>query len=348
MATRTTGRPRHSPGLIQTRTRPEQAIPGFVAPQKFMRALDGLVGQEELKVKLSSVFSQYTLYLNDESAGRPLVLVAGRSGTGKTYAVERLIETAGLPYSIVSSASISPPSYRGKTMLDVFIQHWLDWEVDHGVIFLDEVDKWCHMAIGRDTESISLGTRSQAEMLKYVEKDTITFVDEAKDIDSLTGVKFRTKNILFICAGAFAGIETLIKRRLRNNFLPDDEIMEHAIPADYKRYGMLGELCDRIETYAWTNPLKQIQIVEILAQQEKPRWERRFREIDCELDLQDGALGRCAQHAFEQKEAARVAKAMLRRAMDDIFVFASMNGMKRVSVNANDVQSGKVNLDANL
>jgi ATP-dependent Clp protease ATP-binding subunit ClpX len=309
-----------------------------------MDALDGLVGQDALKVKLSSVFSQYTLYLNDESAGRPLVLVYGRSGTGKTWAIERLCETAGLPYSIASSASISPPSYRGKTMLDVFVQHYLDWHCDHGVIFLDEIDKWCSAAVGKDAESISMGVRSQAEMLKYVEKDQISFVDEAKDIEELEGVKFSTKRILFVLAGAFSGIERVIRHR-GNSYFQDDEVFEHAIPKDFKDYGMIGELADRIETYAWTNPLKVGDIIKILVQQERPKWVRRFQEIGCELDLQDGALGRCAQHAYEQKEAARVAKAMLRRAMDDVYVYAAQHHVARVSVDASVVQSGRIEFE---
>lgn len=306
-----------------------------------MESLSDLIGQDSLKTKLSSVFSQYTLYLNDESAGRPLVLVAGRSGTGKTFAVEKLVETAGLPYSIASSASISPPSYRGKTMLDVFVQHYLDWKVDYGVVFLDEVDKWMRGSGISDSESTSMGIRSQAEMLKYVEKDQISFVDEAKDIESLEGVKFSTKRILFVLAGAFAGIEKIIKQRLHNNYLPDEEIMEHAIPKDYKAYGMIPELADRVETWAWTNPLRVTDIVRILAEQERPKWMRRFKEIGCALDLQDGALGRCAQHAFEQKEAARVAKAMLRRAMDDLFVIAAKDKLGELTVDAGTVQSGR-------
>src|SRR6266699_843825 len=337
------GKPRHGQSLTQTRRASSETVPAFVRPDVFVQALSGLVGQDALKTKLSSVFSQYTLYLNDLEAGRPLVLVYGRSGSGKTYAIERLVETAGLPYSIASSASISPPSYRGKTMLDVFVQHWLDWRVDYGVIFLDEVDKWCKSAIGTDSESVSMGVRSQAEMLKYVEKDQISFVDEAKDITELEGVKFNTKRMLFVLAGAFSGIEKLIRRR-GNAFFQDDEIFEHAIPKDFKDYGMIGELADRIETYDWTNPLKVMDIIRILSEQERPKWVRRFTEIGCELDLQDGALGRCAQHAHEQKEAARVAKAMLRRAMDDIYVLAAQHNLPRISVDAMAVQSGRVEL----
>lgn len=336
------GRPRHTRwDQIKAERASNQAIHPFVRPDVFVDALEGLVGQDELKTKLASVFSQYTLYLSDESAGRPLVCIAGRPGTGKTWAVEKLVEVSGLPYSIASSASISPPSYRGKTMLDVFVQHWLDWRCDYGVIFIDEVDKWCRSSIGTDAESVSMGVRSQAEMLKYVEKDQISFVDEAKDIEELEGVKFSTKRILFILAGAFVGIEGLIRRR-GNAFFQDDEIMEHAIPKDFKDYGMIGELADRVETWAWTNPLKVSDIIRILSEQERPKWIRRFQEIGCELDLQDGALGRCAQHAFEQKEAARVAKAMLRRSMDDVYVQASVHRLEHVKVDAAVVQSGKV------
>lgn len=335
------GRPKHRVGFQQVRQEPAESIPAFVRPDVFMDALDGLVGQDELKTKLASVFSQFTLYLNDESAGRPLVCVYGRSGSGKTYAIERLVETAGLPYSIASSASISPPSYRGKTMLDVFVQHWLDWKTDHGVIFLDEVDKWCKGSGITDSESVSMGHRSQAEMLKYVEKDAVSFVDEAKDIESLEGVKFSTKRILFVLAGAFTGIEKVVRQRLHNSHLPDEDVFQHAIPADFKRYGMIAELADRVETWAWTNPLKVADIIKILADQERPKWVRRFAQIDCKLDLQDGALGRCAQHAYEQKEAARVAKAMLRRAMDDLFVAAAEDRLPSLSVDAGIVQSGR-------
>lgn len=309
-----------------------------------MDALQGLVGQDSLKVKLSSTFSMYTHYLNDEEAGRSLVWVYGRSGSGKTYAIEKLVETAGLPYSIASSASISPPSYRGKTMLDVFVQHWLDWKTDHGIIFLDEVDKWCRGAIGGDAESMSMGVRSQAELLKYVEKDQISFVDEAKDVEELEGVKFSTKRILFVLAGAFNGIEGIIRRRLHNSYMPDDEIFQHAIPADFKAYGVIGELADRVETWAWTNPLKVTDIIRILSEQERPKWLKRFQQIGCELDLQDGALGRCAQHAYEQKEAARIAKAMLRRSLEDIYVRVAQNGVSSVRVGAAEVQSGTVEL----
>lgn len=336
------GRPKHRPMVQIGTSKPVESVPAFCSPKKFLEAMSGVVDQDELRTKLASVFSQFTAYLDDEEIGRPLVLVSGRSGTGKTMAVEKCIEVAGLPYSIASSASISPPSYRGKTMLDIFIQHWLDWKVDYGVVFLDEIDKWCRGAIGTDSESISMGIRSQAEMLKYVEKDSITFVDEAKDIESLADVRFNTKRILFVLAGAFGGIEKIIRQRLHNVYMPDDEIMEHAIPADYKRYGMLGELCDRIETYAWTNPLKVGDILKILIDQERPKWVRRFQQIGCELDLQDGALGACAQHAYEQREAARVAKAMLRRAMDDVYVAASEHDLTHVMVDASVVRSGRI------
>lgn len=318
----------------------------FKRPEEFEAALAGLVNQENLKTKLASTFSQYTLYLHDPDAGRPVVHVSGRSGSGKTYAIEKLIEYAGLPFTIASSASISPPGYRGKTMMDVFIDHWQTWHTDYGVIFLDEIDKWCAGAIGKDHESVSMGVRSQAEILKYLERDRVTFFDDAKDIEELEDVVFETKHILFILAGAYAGMEKLVRRRLHQDHLPEDEVLEHAIAVDFKRYGMIPELADRIETWAITRPLTARDIHEILAGQERPKWVRRFEHVGCRLTLEEGALGMCAQHAVEQKEAARVAKAMLRRSMDDIFLLASKHHLAEVTVGPSEVQSGRIEIPA--
>lgn len=314
----------------------------FHRPEEFEDALSGLVNQDNLKTKLASAFSQYTLYLQDPEAGRPVVHVSGRSGSGKTWAVERLIEYAGLPYTIASSAGISPPGYRGKTMLDVFIDHWQNWKTDYGVIFLDEIDKWCKGAMGRDHESVSMGMRCQAEILKYLERDRLTFIDDAKDIEELEDVVFETKHILFILAGAYQDLEKVVRVRLHQDYLPDEEVLEHAIARDYKKFGMIPELADRIETWAVTRPLNARDIHDILASQDRPRWERRFEAIGTRLTLEDGALGMVSQHAMEQKEAARVGRAMLRRSLDDIFTIASRHHMTEVTVGAKEILSGRI------
>lgn len=320
----------------------------FVRPEELDEAVQDVVGQEDMRRKLVSAFSQYTLFLDDESVQRPIVLLYGPSGSGKTFAVEKLGKACGLPFTAVSSASISPPSYKGLTLRDLLIQHWTNHGTDEGIIFMDEIDKWCRGSIAggnTDNETLSSGIRTQAEVLRYVEMESIRFIDDSKDLAALEGVVFNTKRLLWVFAGAFVGIEALIKAKLHNTHYPEEEIWVHAQPADFIQYGMLPELANRVGTWAWTKPLTRMQIVEILTLQELPRWLKRFQAIDCELLMDAGALGRCANFAFESQTGARGAASLLRRSMDDIFYEASKRHLTYVKVDANVVQSGRLDLE---
>jgi ATP-dependent Clp protease ATP-binding subunit ClpX len=320
----------------------------FVRPEELEEAVADVIGQDDMLRKLVSAFSQYTLYLDDETAQRPTVLIYGPSGSGKTYAVEKLGKACGLPFTAVSSASISPPSYKGLTLRDLLIQHWENFGTDEGVIFMDEVDKWCKGSVpgGQpDSETLANGIRTQAEVLRYIEMEKIRFIDDSKDLEELEGVEFDTRKILWVFAGAFVGIEAVIKHRLHNIHYPEEDVWVHAQPADFIQYGMLAELANRVGTWAWTKPLTRMQIMEILKLQEMPRWIKRFEAIDCELQLDPGALGRCANYAFESKTGARGAASLLRRSMDDIFYEASKRHLTIARVNANVVQSGRLEVE---
>lgn len=330
-----------------------------VRPEVFYDALADLVGQDELRLKLASVFFQYTLHLVDPDAGRPNLLVYGRSGSGKTYAVERCIHAAGLPMTIASAAALAPPGFRGRVLLDVLIDHWRKWRTDHGVIFLDEVDKLCAGAMrvaGRANREASElekgGIAMQQELLKHIEQNVVTFNDEAKDIEDLVDVEFDTGNILWIFGGAFVGLDRMVRSRNQNPHMSEEDAWRHAIPRDFRAYGMAAELADRVQTWAWTKPLTAQQMIEILNRQDLPRWERRFRALGLELELQPGALGVCASHAWEMREGPRVARAMLTRSMDDVLALASQYLVKhpgwhgRVVVDPGTVRNGTPSFDA--
>jgi ATP-dependent Clp protease ATP-binding subunit ClpX len=187
--------------------------------------------------------------------------------------------------------------------------------------------------------------RTQAEVLRYIEMESIRFVDDSKDLEELEGVVFDTSKIFWIFAGAFVGIEAIIKHRLANTHYPEEDIWVHAQPVDFTKYGMLAELSNRVGTWAWTKPLTRMQIMEILRTQELPRWELRFKALECELDLDDGALGQCANYAFESKSGARGAASLLRRAMDDIYYEASKRGLEKVRVDAITVRTGRLDVE---
>jgi ATP-dependent Clp protease ATP-binding subunit ClpX len=327
--------------------RRELDIP-FKRPEEYDEALLAVVGQDVLKIKLKSAFSQYTAYLQDESAGRPVILVYGETGSGKTFAIEQLARATGLPLTIVSAPALSPPSYKGVTMQDAFVRHWMQHHTDRGIMFVDEINKWCVTSMTRGdkgragAEDIGNGIRSQHELLRYVEMDRINFVDTAKDFPELADVEFNTKNLLWVFGGAFLELPKIIKGRLAHGYMPEEELWAHALPADFIKYGMVEEFAMRIQTYAWTLPLDGMQLVEILNAQELPKWQKRFAQIGCELEIQPGAVGLIAHRAFKEHIGARGALSLMRRSMDDVFYHVSRQHRTRFTVDADMIVTGQV------
>lgn len=320
----------------------------FKRPEDYDAALEVVISQDDLKVKLKSVFSQYTGFLNDESAGRPVVMVYGQTGSGKTFAIERMAKASGLPLTILSCAALSPPSYKGVTVQDVLTRHWMKHRTDQGVIFLDELNKWCQMALTRENKSYSNpedvgnGIRSQHEMLRYVEGEIVNFIDVARDFEQLADVEFDTGRILWVFGGSFLGLPALVRKRIHGAYIPEDELWEHALPADFQAYGMVEELSLRIQTYAWTKPLEGVELLRILDEQEKPHWVKRFAQLGCELELEPGVLALIAGRAFQEKIGARGAISLLRRAMDDIYYFVSQQKRTKFTVDTEMIETGQV------
>lgn len=320
----------------------------FKRPEEYDAALEPVISQDDLKVKLKSAFSQYTGFLGNPAAGRPVMMVYGQTGSGKTFAIERIAKASSLPLTILSAAALSPPSYKGVTVHDLLIRHWMKHRTDQGVIFLDELNKWCQMALTREGKSMSNpedignGVRSQHEMLRYVEGDIINFVDIARDFEELADVEFDTSRIFWILGGSFLGLPGLIRRRLGGTYHADDDLWEHALPADFMAYGMVEELALRIQTYAWTKPLDSIELLQILEGQEWPRWKLRFEHLGCELEMTPGVLGLIAHRAYTEKIGARGAVSLMRRTMDDVYYHVSQQKRTHFVVDTDMIETGQV------
>lgn len=317
----------------------------FRRPEEYDAALEQVIHQDDLKVKLKSAFSQYTLFLQDASAGRPLVCVYGESGTGKTFAVEQLAAASGLPVTISSATAISPPGYKNTTLQDILAKHWLDHGTDAGILYIDEIDKWCGGSLrrgDRSGEAVTNGLRSQHEILRYVESERVNFLDMSRDFAALEGVTFNSHRLMWILSGAFVGIADVVRNRLHNYALNHDEVWSQARPDDFIRYGMVDELAKRIQTWAWTTPLDATHLVEILRRQELPRWIRKFAAIGCTLSLDDSALTVCALHAREERLGARGAMELVKRSMDDVFYQASKHRLTECHVDHNVIVTGRL------
>lgn len=314
-----------------------------------MEVLKPVKGQEDLCRKLASTFSQFSLYLNDRRVGKPVACVYGPSGTGKTFAVELLCEHFGLPFTSVSATSLSMTAYKGLTFRGLLVQHKTENNgADYGVIFVDEMDKWCRNAMGgNDHEVVTQGTRMQDEALRMIQGEKVVLSDEMEPEEGETqaDITIDTRNLLWVLGGAFVGLDRQIRRHLSNVHFLKDEIWSHARASDFVGYGMINELAGRINTWAWAYPLKYQHMLEILQEQELPRWDLTFKAIGCELQIEQGALSRCIDLAIDEKTGVRTAIAMLRRGMEDIYYEASKHRLTQVTVTPAMILTGQMEVE---
>lgn len=323
----------------------------FRPPRFFIEAMKPIVGQEELKRRLAYAFSHYTLFLDDPFVGRPVPLIYGPSGSGKTFSMELCCEALGMPFSVMSAGSISPAGFKGQTLRDLLSQHYMIHQTSEGVIFLDEFDKLCMMAAARglekpDAETLAMSTAKQAELLKYVEHEDVHLTDEAKDLMSLrkrteeplwtpeqqtpaklgdeaddwTPAVFETRKSMWVLAGAFDGLNHVIRSRLRQDAMNDEaDLWSKASPEDFRRYGVQPELLNRCDVHIWVRPLKATQMLEILMAQDVPRYVRLFEAVGCQLDLQPSALVAACELAVHERTGARGASLRLKHVMSEVY-----------------------------
>jgi ATP-dependent Clp protease ATP-binding subunit ClpX len=331
--------------------------------------LKSVVGQSDSKPRLAAAFSHYTAYLEDAGVGKPILCVFGPTGSGKTYSLEMCARAAGLPFSVVGGAGISPAGYKGLTLRDLISQHYMKYRSEEGVVFIDEVDKWCQGSQAQhgqpDREQVALGLSRQGESLRLIEGERIVFTDEAKDWRGLrdeasahillpgeraeedsetsgTPKEFDTGQTFWIFAGAFVGIEAVIASRQGQNQIPSEDIWEHGDPRDFVRYGMMEEFANRISLWAWTKRLTQSEIVEVMELQDRPRWERLFEIMGCELDLDTGAFSACANTAYEQKTGPRGAKGWFQHVMYEVMSQASERHLEHIRVDGHVMHTGRL------
>lgn len=300
-------------------------------PKEIKEYLDRfIIGQDEYKKKISiAIYNHYKRLIwskknNDGVIKKDSVLVLGNSGTGKTYVVQKISEMLDIPFAICDATTLTEAGYVGDDVESVLVKLYQNAgqsveRTEHGIIFIDEIDK---IARKGDNPSITRdvsGEGVQQGLLKMIEGNVIGIPPHGgRKHPDQDLVYIDTKNILFICAGAFEGIERTIGRRLNQYTIGynqqlkhkynDDELLDNVTPQDLRSFGLIPEIIGRLPVICHTNSLSVDDMVKILNEPEDSlvkQYQNLMIMDECKLSFTDDALTEIANNAIKSGTGAR-------------------------------------------
>lgn len=331
------------------------------------RGTSHILGQEKARKQMAILLERQRLVQEgrlDSSSG---AILAGRSGSGKTYMAKTMCELSGIPYADIDANHYTESGYAGLNLSQALLPlltaaariidkrhgpydeepdsnvlkrsdiHDVIAFAESGVVIVDEFDKWMHR---RNHVTGQMDTPIQAEFLKMVEGSDVYVSDDADEV----GISVNTKKVLFICAGAFVGLTKIVARHLKmtSPVRSDDTYWEFVEPQDLVAYGVLPELAGRLSTHIMLSPLKVEHLVDILNQPGGiiDEYRERFEEVGIAWDISEESIRQLANIALQRGTGARAVEHVCWQAFSEALFNARLaDGGGRVSLAINDVKA---------